>query len=123
MRLAFLEKSNIFIQILLTESKGAYDMRSCLLLLLLVSTVAFSQTFSFASPYNLQSGGTTIDVGYYAAPCVVDWDGDTLKDLILGQFSSGYIRFYKNEGSNDAPVFNSFSYLQADGVNITMASG
>ena len=99
-------------------------MKSILILpLLLVSSVALAQTFSFASPYYLQSASTNIDVGYYAAPCVVDWDGDTLKDLILGQFASGYIRFYKNEGSNDAPVFNSFSYLQADGVNISMSYG
>ncbi|MEN8209512.1 MAG: hypothetical protein ABFR50_09710 [Candidatus Fermentibacteria bacterium] len=91
--------------------------------LLLAASVSVSGTFSFASPYNLQSGGIPIDVGYYAAPCVVDWDGDTLKDLITGQFSGGYIRFYKNEGTNEAPVFNSFSYLQADGSIISMGYG
>jgi hypothetical protein len=91
--------------------------------LFLLAAAALSQTFSFASSYYLQCSGTNIDVGYYAAPCVVDWDGDTLKDLILGQFDGGYIRFYRNEGSNDAPVFNSFAYLQADGVNISMSYG
>jgi hypothetical protein len=50
-------------------------------------------------------------------------DGDGLNDLILGQFSYGYIRFYKNVGTNDAPVFTSFQYLQADGVNIQMGYG
>lgn len=91
--------------------------------LLLLPALALSQSFTFAAPYNLQCAGTTIDVGYYGAPCVVDWDGDGLKDLILGQFTSGYIRFYKNEGTNASPVFNSFTYLYADGVIITMAYG
>ncbi|OPL18166.1 MAG: hypothetical protein AVO35_06585 [Candidatus Aegiribacteria sp. MLS_C] len=91
--------------------------------LLLFPTLVLSQSFSFESPYNLQCSGTVIDVGYYGSPCVADWDGDGLKDLILGQFASGYIRFYKNEGTNASPVFNSFSYLYADGVIITMAYG
>jgi hypothetical protein len=73
--------------------------------------------------YQLQSGGSTIDVGYYAAPCIVDWDLDGLKDLILGQFSSGYIYFHKNVGTNDAPVLNGGSLLYADGSPITMAYG
>ena len=36
---------------------------------------------------------------------MVDWDLDGLKDLILGQFSYGYIYFYKNVGTNSAPIF------------------
>jgi hypothetical protein len=92
-------------------------------LLLVLSAVTFSGTFSFAAPYNLECAGTPINVQYYGAPCVVDWDGDGLKDLITGQFYYGNLRFYKNEGTNEAPVFNTFSYLQADGVTITMAYG
>ncbi len=94
-----------------------------ILIVLLVPTLAFSQTFLFDTPYNLECAGSAIDVGYYASPCVADWDGDGLKDLILGQFSYGYIRFYKNEGTNASPVFNSFSYLYADGSIISMAYG
>ncbi len=96
---------------------------SLLVSLLLLTAAAASGTFSFASPYYLQCAGTTIDVQYYGAPCVVDWDGDGLKDLITGQFYYGNIRFYRNEGTNESPVFNSFSYLQADGTNIAMGYG
>lgn len=91
--------------------------------LLLLAAVAASGAFSFAPVYYLKCAGTTIDVQYYGSPCVVDWDGDGLKDLITGQFYYGNVRFYQNEGTNESPVFNSFSYLQADGVNIAMAYG
>ncbi len=91
--------------------------------LLLLTAMAVSSPFTFDTPYYLQCAGTTIDVQYYGAPCVVDWDGDGLKDLITGQFYYGNIRFYKNEGTNESPVFNSFAYLQADGANITMGYG
>ncbi len=85
--------------------------------------MAVSGTFSFDPAYNLECAGVPIDVVYYGSPCVVDWDGDGLKDLITGQFYYGNIRFYQNEGTNESPVFNSFSYLEADGTTIAMAYG
>lgn len=91
--------------------------------LLLLTAIAASGTFTFATPYYMQCAGSTIDVGYYASPCVVDWDNDGLKDLITGQFSYGNIRFYKNEGTNESPVFNSYSYLSADGSRIAVGYG
>ncbi len=75
-------------------------------------------------PYSwIEATGGRIDVGYYGAPCIVDWNGDGLKDLVLGQFSYGKIRFYANSGSNSAPVFTGYSYIKSDGVDITMPYG
>lgn len=71
----------------------------------------------------IESSGTQIDVGYYGAPCIVDWDGDGLKDMILGEFTYGKIRFYPNSDSNDSPLFTGFTYVQSDGVDITMPYG
>lgn len=39
-----------------------------------------------------------------------DLDRDGRKDLVMGEFYSS-VRLYRNEGTNPAPVFNSFSYL------------
>jgi hypothetical protein len=71
----------------------------------------------------VQCNGSNIDVGYYGAPAIADWDGDGVKDMILGQFSYGNIRFYKNVGTNASPLFTSYSMLQADGSNITLPYG
>ncbi len=64
----------------------------------------------------------TLSIGH-AAPCVIDWDGDGLKDLLLGQYSSGKIRFYRNVGRKLAPAFTTYSYLQADGKDIAVSYG
>lgn len=94
-----------------------------ILLLLLASGLAMAWPPVWQTPYQLTCAGTIIDVGYYGAPCVVDWDGDGLKDLVLGQFTNGNIRFYKNEGTNENPVFNSYTLLYADGAPIALPYG
>ncbi len=94
-----------------------------LLALLVCAGLGLAWTPDWQSEYQLTCAGNIIDVGYYAAPCVVDWDGDGIKDLVLGQFTSGNIRFYKNEGTNAAPVFNTYSMIQADGSPISVPSG
>lgn len=57
-----------------------------------------------------------------AAPAFWDWDGDGLKDLLIGEFGSGvekgryvgnFIRVYKNTGTETQPEFNStFDYAR-----------
>jgi hypothetical protein len=98
-------------------------MKGFVILCFGAASLAIAWTPDWAPEYQLPAGGVFIDVGYYAAPCVADWDGDGLKDLVLGQFTSGNIRFYKNEGTNDNPVFNSYTLIQADGSPITVPSG
>jgi len=58
--------------------------------------------------------GTPIDVGWSAAPEIVDWDGDGLLDLIVGAEKES-ILFYKNVGDKHHPVFRLMGPLQADG--------
>src|SRR5688572_16114469 len=51
----------------------------------------------------------------WAAPAYWDWDGDGKKDLLIGEFASGYehghsvgsfIRVYKNTGTAEQPQFS-----------------
>ena len=61
---------------------------------------------AFADPLRVVAGEKPIDVEVgHAAPLHVDWDGDGVRDLLVGQFGGGQLRIYRNVGSDDAPVF------------------
>ena len=66
----------------------------------------------------LYAGGAPLAPGTYAIPCVVDWNGDGRKDLIVGYQSVSKVAFYLNAGSEASPAFTSFVNLQAGGVDI-----
>ena len=89
----------------------------------LLAAAAPGITPRFNGPVMINDAGVPIDVGYYGAPVMFDWNRDDAKDLVCGQFTSGMIRFYPNLGSDTAPEFGGFSYLEADGVQITLPSG
>ena len=57
-----------------------------------------------APPVRLEAAGKPIDTEIgHAAPFVVDWDGDGVKDLLVGQFGGGVLWIYRNEGTNSRP--------------------
>ena len=56
-------------------------------------------------PVRLEAAGKPIEameIGH-AAPFVYDFDGDGLKDLLVGQFKDGLLWIYRNEGTNSKP--------------------
>ena len=68
----------------------------------------------FEAPVRLESEGEAIRVESpgYAAPCWTDIDKDGKKDLLVGQFSRGKIRIFKNLGEGR---FGAGQWLQAEG--------
>lgn len=53
----------------------------------------------------LSAGGKPIEVaGHKAGPCFADWDGDGLRDLVVGS-EGGEIVCFRNTGSLRAPQF------------------
>lgn len=58
----------------------------------------------FAPDVTVEAAGKRLDVGSKASPCVVDWNEDGKKDLVMGN-GSGEIFLYLNEGTNDQPTF------------------
>ena len=66
---------------------------------------------------NLLAGGTNLNVGYYAIPCVADWNGDGKKDLLIGYQTNSMIRVYTNSGTDAKPVFTGYYDLTSNGTN------
>ena len=72
----------------------------------------------------LTAAGEPIDVEVgHLVPCVGDWNSDGKKDLLVGQFKTGAIRLYLNQGTDTEPVFGDFSFLQAGGKQIRLDAG
>ena len=96
---------------------------SVLVALALLAPLALGVTPLFSGPEFVNDSGAPIDVGYYGAPTVYDWNQDGAKDLVLGQFDQGMIRLYLNQGPDTAPVFNGYTFFQAGGTDITLPYG
>jgi hypothetical protein len=72
----------------------------------------------------IQANQQPIDVPVgHLVPCAVDWNGDGKKDLVIGQFQNGAIRLYLNQGTNAAPVFGDFTFLETGGKAIKLDAG
>jgi hypothetical protein len=62
--------------------------------------------YKFAAPVRLEAGGKPIDTAVgHAHPLVVDFDGDGVNDLLVGQFGDGILWVYKNTGTNKEPKY------------------
>jgi len=88
-----------------------------------IAPLALGVSLRFAGPELINDNGTPIDVGNYGAPTMSDWNQDGAKDLVLGQYDSGKIRLYLNQGPDTAPVFNGYTFFQSGGVDVTLPYG
>lgn len=80
--------------------------------------------FKFAEGKRIVAGDEPINVEVgHLVPCVVDWNNDGKKDLVVGQFRNGAIRLYLNGGTDAAPVFGEFTMLEAGGKPIKLDAG
>lgn len=67
-------------------------------------------------PVRIKVGEELIDVeAGHAAPLLVDWDGDGLDDLLVGQFGGGKLLIFKNQGTFGHPLFTKSIVFQAGG--------
>ena len=58
-----------------------------------------------APPVRLEAGGKPIDTEEgHAAPFVGDFDGDGIRDLLVGQYGDGALWIFRNVGTNEKPV-------------------
>ena len=75
-----------------------------LYLLGIVPADAAAVVAEFETPVQLEAAGKVIDTDIgHAAPSVGDFDGDGVRDLLVGQFGDGILWVYRNEGTNTEP--------------------
>ena len=71
--------------------------------LVLAATVAVAGD-DFLDPVRLQADGKPIDTEIgHAAPFVADFDGDGVRDLLVGQFGGGILWIFRNDGTDTKP--------------------
>jgi len=87
-------------------------MKAIFAIVVLLIGVATCLADEFQAPVRLMAGDEVIRVESpgYAAPCWADIDADGKKDLLVGQFSQGKIKVYKNLGDGK---FAAGSWLSA----------
>ena len=74
---------------------------------------------SFAPGVMVKAIGKDLDVGSNASPCVIDWNGDGRKDLVMGK-GNGEIYIFLNEGANEQPIFG--KPIQLNGGKLDVGS-
>ena len=80
-------------------------------------------TPDFLGEIIVQAGGADLEVpGYRSSPVVMDLDGDGRKDLLTGN-TDGELLLYSNQGTDAAPLFDTYSAVAADGVPIALPDG
>lgn len=99
-------------------------VRSVHALLACVLPLATGLAQGLEPPFRLEAEGKPIavDVGH-AHPFLYDWDGDGLKDLLVGQFGDGKLRIYRNVGTNQKPVYGALRWFEAGGEIATVPAG
>jgi hypothetical protein len=96
-------------------------------ILLLVTALPASAQLDLGPEELVQAGGVDIAVPGYSVPSYVRWDGDGLRDLVIGEgsgTSTARVRVYLNSGTRVDPIFGSYFYAQALGSDlIELGSG
>jgi len=95
---------------------------TAIVFLIIIGVITSSASFCLdpilKAPVKIQADGADLDADTYSIPRVYDWNNDGKKDLIIGQRYADKVRLYLNSGTDAAPVFTTFSNLQAGGVDI-----
>ena len=72
----------------------------------------------FTSPVTIEDiSGNALAVESYCTPCVIDWNDNNKKDILLGS-GNGKLVLYRNEGSGADPVFSPPMTIEAGGVPV-----
>jgi hypothetical protein len=95
---------------------------ACALLFLCSGSLLADEPYLEEGVY-IYDGSQPLSVDRHSTPTVVDWNNDGRKDLVIGQYTYGYIWLYLNQGTDLNPVFSGGSLIQSNGSPITTTYG
>jgi WD40 repeat protein len=93
-------------------------MMACLSL----QAMAEETVLDFGPEEFVKVDGNDLVVPGYSVPSFEDWNNDHLKDLLVGEGGGtlpGKVRVYLNVGTETDPCFVNYSYVQANGQDLT----
>lgn len=76
----------------------------------------------YAAPVPVLQENADLYAGTLPSPTTVDWNGDGSLDIVVGN-SEGFVLFFENIGSNEAPRFLPGTRVQAGGQDIQVQAG
>lgn len=86
--------------------------------------VSTNAAIELAAPFPVMAAGKPIDVtAGHAAPWVMDFDGDGLKDLVVGQFDDCKLRIYRNVGTKTESKYGLFGWFRAGATEVKLPGG
>lgn len=86
--------------------------------------ITASAAIELTAPFPVQADGKPVDVtSGHAAPCVMDFDGDGLPDLLVGQFDDCKLRIYRNSGTKSEHKFSVYGWFRAGKSEVKLTGG
>lgn len=98
-------------------------MRHLLCLVVFAGAVAKAAIPELEEGVYLKTNNAPLGVGSHSAPSVIDWNSDGRKDLLVGQFTLGYVWLFLNQGTDAQPVFGAGQRVNCAGTPITTSYG
>ena len=71
----------------------------------------------------LQNGTGPFALNYMTSVTFPDWNNDGKKDIVVSQFSYGYVWLFLNLGTDLNPVFDGGAMIESSGSPITTSYG
>jgi hypothetical protein len=85
--------------------------------LVLAGPAIAAESSELLPPVQIQADGQPLDVQRegHSAPFVGDFFQDGTQALLVGQYSDGRLRIYRNTGTRAKPKFESYTWFEAGG--------